>query len=223
MEKEICVLIPSYNEARTIAAVITKLKGRGFIIYVVDDGSTDATASIARAEGAVVVQHKANKGKGAALREGFSHILKRGFDRILVMDGDDQHSSGDIDTFINTMDETGADMVIGNRMADTTLMPKSRIIVNHLMSSIISLVAGVKVPDTQCGFRLVKVSALQGLKLTSSNYEIESELTLEAAKKKLKIVSVPIKTVYQGEASRINPFVDTWRFIVFMFRAIWRK
>jgi len=221
MEK-LCILIPSYNEARTIGSVISQLKPRALTMYVVDDGSSDDTAVIARREGAVVVQHKVNKGKGAAMREGFSHIIKKGYERVIVMDGDDQHSSKDLDALISAMNESGSDMVIGNRMHDTSAMPKMRIFVNHLMSFLISKVSGVNVPDTQCGFRIIKIKLLEEISLESSNYEIESELIIKAARKKFTISSCPIKTVYQNEQSRINPLVDTFRFIVFITKTIFK-
>ena len=87
MKKAIAVLIPSYNEERAIGGIVRTLRGRDFPVYVVDDGSTDRTAEIASGEGAVVVRHKTNKGKGASLREGFAHILKRGYEAVIVMDG----------------------------------------------------------------------------------------------------------------------------------------
>src|SRR3989338_2305023 len=81
-----CVLIPSYNESRTIGRIIRELKKRDLTVYVIDDGSTDGTAQIAQSEGAIVLKHKKNKGKGASLSEGFSHILKKEFEAVLVMD-----------------------------------------------------------------------------------------------------------------------------------------
>jgi len=184
----------------------------------VDDGSTDKTAELAAAEGAVVVQHKVNKGKGASMREGFSHILKRGFELVVVMDGDNQHEVEDIDAFLSRMEETGADMVVGNRMHDITLMPSERVHTNRFMSSLISMISGQKVPDTQCGFRLIKASLLESIRLESSNYEIESEMIIRAAKKGYRIESVPIKTIYRDEKSCINPVVDTLRFFYFLIK-----
>lgn len=104
MIKSLCVLIPSYNEARTIGNIVADLAQKGFTVYVVDDGSTDDTAGIAHAQGAVVVKHKRNMGKGASLREGFKHIIKKGFDAVIVMDGDGQHLVADIGNFIERID-----------------------------------------------------------------------------------------------------------------------
>lgn len=223
MNETPCVLIPSYNEARSIGALVTALRARAMTVYVVDDGSVDDTAAIAEAAGAIVVKHKHNKGKGASMREGFKHIVKKGYGSVVVMDGDGQHVVEDIAQFITRMKETDADVIIGNRMLDTTSMPPVRIYTNRFMSSLISLIARQHVPDTQSGFRLIKTDVLRTIRLESSNYEIESEMIIEAARNGFRIASVPIKTVYRDEKSKINPVVDTLRFIGFLFRMSMRK
>ncbi len=207
-----CVLIPSYNEARTIGGIVGNIRGIGLPVYVVDDGSTDNTAAEAKEKGASVIRHGINKGKGASLINGFSRILKDGFDAVLVMDGDGQHRTDDVPSFINKMEETSADIVIGNRMRDTAPMPFVRVYTNRFMSGLLSKVAGQSIPDSQCGFRLIKKSVLERVKLECSNYETESELLIKAGRAGFRIESVPIKTVYQGEKSRINPVIDTLRF-----------
>lgn len=218
MKEGICVLVPSYNEERAIGSIIRSLRQRGLTIYVVDDGSTDRTAEIASAEGAVVVRHRLNKGKGASIREGFAHILKKGFQSVLVMDGDNQHEVDDIDAFLKRMEETEADMVIGNRMEMTGRMPPGRVWTNRFMSGLISFIAGQRIPDTQCGFRIIKTRVLENIKLESSNYEIESEMIIKAARKGYRIESVPIETIYEDEKSRINPILDTLRFFLFLIK-----
>ena len=223
MKKNICVLIPSYNEARTIGALVRELKVEDLTVYVVDDGSSDDTAKIAEAEGAIVVKHKKNMGKGASLREGFKHIVKKGFDAVVVMDGDGQHLVSDIGGFIAKMEEANADVIIGNRMMDVSSMPSDRKHTNRFMSGLISMLAGQHVPDSQSGFRLIKRGVLQSIKLKSSNYEIESEMIIRASRAGFKIESVPIATVYKGEASRINPVVDTFRFIAFVLSIIFKR
>ena len=213
-----CILIPSYNEARTIGAITEELRVRGLTVYVVDDGSTDRTAVIAQGQGALVIAHNKNKGKGASLIEGFNCILKEDFDAVLIMDGDGQHSTDDINNFFNKIAQTGADIVIGNRMFDTSSMPFIRKITNKMMSRVISNMCGQVIPDTQCGFKLIKRNVLENIKFEFSNFEIESEILFKAAKKGFKIESVPIKTVYQGETSKIKPIFDTIRFLSFLIR-----
>jgi glycosyltransferase involved in cell wall biosynthesis len=213
-----CVLIPSFNEARTIGPLVSSLREIGFTVYVVDDGSADDTASIAEAGGAIVLKHRYNKGKGASLREGFGHIVKKGFDSVVAMDGDGQHDPADIEGFIEKMRSTGCDIVIGNRMMDTSSMPLVRILTNRFMSALISVMAGQRVPDSQSGFRLIRCEVLRRVELKSSNYEIESEMIIRSAKAGFRIESAPIRTIYSGEKSRINPVIDALRFVFFVFK-----
>ncbi|MDP2913448.1 MAG: glycosyltransferase family 2 protein [Candidatus Omnitrophota bacterium] len=222
--KNLRVLIPSYNESKTIGAIVKRLKSRGFTVYVVDDGSTDDTASVSDREGAIVIKNKANLGKGASLRRGFERILRDGCDAVLIMDGDDQHDIADITHLLKKMHEgRGADIVVGNRMFDTIGMPRTRIVVNWLLSGLISGITGQYVPDTQCGFRLIKREVLEKVKLESSNFEIESEMIIKGAKAGFRIDSAPVKTVYRNEKSRINPIIDTIRFIALMIKLSFKK
>lgn len=214
----LCVVIPSYNEARSIGLLIKKLITQGFGVYVVDDGSADDTATIAEREGASVLRHPVNMGKGAAMRDGFAYVLEKGYDAVIVMDSDGQHEVEDIAHFIKKMDESGADLVIGNRMADIASMPLIRIYTNRFMSFLISRISGQWVPDTQCGFRLIKREVLQKIELKTSKYEIESEMIIKACQAGFKLASVSIKTVYRDEKSRINPFIDTFRFLILLIK-----
>jgi glycosyltransferase involved in cell wall biosynthesis len=218
--KRIAVLIPSYNEGKTIGGLVAVVRRLGLSAYVVDDGSSDDTAREAASHGAIVLSHEVNQGKGASLRDGFSRIVKDGYDYVLVMDGDGQHRPEDIDLLIRKMEETDAGMVVGNRMSDPRSMPRVRVIVNQFMSFLISVLSGQTIADTQCGFRLIKRDLLEGVALRSSHYETESEILIKAARKGWKIESVPITTVYQKETSRIRPVRDTMRFLALVARLV---
>lgn len=215
---KICILVPSYNEAKTIGGIVHDIKALGFAVCVVDDGSSDNTAVIAKSEGAVVLTHRTNMGKGAALRDGFSYAMHNGYDAVIIIDGDAQHEVSSIPDFIRSAEETGADLIIGNRMQDARDMPYVRRQTNRFMSWLISRMCGQAIPDTQCGYRLIRKKVLESVNLVYSNFEIESELIIRACRKGFIIGSVPIRTVYQDEKSRINPIVDTLRFIAFMAR-----
>jgi glycosyltransferase involved in cell wall biosynthesis len=218
-----CVLIPSYNESKTIGQLVWSLRSQGFIVYIVDDGSVDNTAAIAEREGAAIIHHGKNMGKGAAIRDGFARVVADGFDGCLVMDGDGQHTVEDAIRFFNEARSHKADMIIGNRMHDTASMPVHRNYTNRFMSWMISKFAGQYVPDTQCGFRFLRRPVLETVRLESSNFEIESEMIIKAARANFKIGSLPIQTVYADEKSRINPFVDTLRFIALMTKILWQR
>lgn len=223
MHNNLCVLIPSLNEAKTIGGIVSELRAKQLTVYVVDDGSTDDTAALAQAQGAIVVTHKKNMGKGASMREGFRHIVKKGFEAVIVMDGDGQHLVSDIDGFIDRKALGNADIIIGNRMLDVSSMPENRKYTNRFMSLLISMIAGQHVPDSQSGYRLIRSDVLRKIDFESSNYEIESEMIIKGSRAGFKIASVPIKTVYQNEKSRINPFIDTMRFFSFVIKITFKR
>lgn len=215
-----CVIIPAFNESKAIAGLVKAVKARIPDVVVIDDGSTDNTAELARQAGAVVIGFTHNAGKGKVLKDGFDYAVKNGYDAVIAMDADGQHSPDDLTTITGGAALAGAGIVVGNRMGNPEKMPPSRFATNLLMSLIISLICRQNIPDTQCGYRLIKTDVLKKMNLISSNYEIESELLIKASRMKFKIVSVPIKSVYDGQLSLINPFVDTWRFIAMLGRVL---
>ena len=221
---KIGVIIPAYNESEQIEPLVRTIASMGLSPTVVDDGSSDKTAEKAEASGANVIRHKQNLGKGASLGTGFGHILDEGYDAALIMDGDGQHSPGDIGKFIEVTKNTqGNTMVVGNRMSNTGNMPLDRKFTNMFMSFIMSLICGQKIPDTQCGFRLIKRKTLEEIKIESCRFEVESEILFKASRLGTKIISVPIETLYKKEESQINPFWDTWRFIIFLLKLPFMK
>lgn len=182
-------------------------------VLVVDDGSTDATAAAARAAHAEVVRHAVNRGKGAALRVGFQHLRDGGFSWALMLDGDGQHAADDIPKFFACAEATGAQLFIGNRMPQAHRMPWLRRRVNRWMTRRLSRRAGVTVPDSQCGFRLINLEALVGVPLRTDHFEIESELLLACLRAGLQVEFVPVRTIYRPGASKIHPVLDTWRWL----------
>lgn len=213
-----CVLIPTFNESKVIFDLVTKLKKYQLKIIVIDDGSSDDTKSLVLQAGAEVIVHSRNMGKGASLRSGFKRSVKENFDFTIVMDGDGQHHPDDVGLFLDTFKEGNVDLLIGNRMDNADTMPYPRWLTNKLMSMLISSICKQYIPDTQCGFRLIRNSILKDMVIATSNYEIESEMLIEAAKKKYRIASVSIRTIYEGQDSQINPIVDTIRFFKFLLK-----
>lgn len=216
----VCVIIPSFNEAKEIGQLVARVKQQGLDCLVVDDGSTDDTVEIAGRAGATVLKNIKNHGKGASLIKGFNYATENDFDAVITMDGDGQHLPEDIPNFVRLAQYSDAGIFIGNRMHKPKNMPWERLFINKIMSSFISGVTKQKIPDTQCGFRLLKKEALKELDLVTANYEIESEMLIKAARLGFKIESVAISTVYSGEKSRINPFVDTLRFLKYISREL---
>ncbi|MBF0619230.1 MAG: glycosyltransferase family 2 protein [Candidatus Omnitrophica bacterium] len=218
MKKNICILIPAHNEARTIKDVVQKVKAKGLDVLVVDDGSSDNSGALAREAGAVVLVNFKNQGKGFSLQRGFDHISGQNYEALITLDADGQHAVEDLDGFIALYEEKNPDVICGNRMQDHRGMPFVRLLTNKIMSALISLVCRQKIHDTQCGYRLIKTDVLRNVQLSSSAFEIESEVLIKASKKRYRIASVPVKTIYAGEVSKINPFFDTARFIVYIIR-----
>jgi len=218
---KISVLIPTYNEAKEIGRLTQDIKSRNLDVLVVDDGSQDNTFEIARDAGAMVLRNQTNIGKGASLNRGFRYCLEQNYDAVITMDGDGQHRPEDLSTFITLAQNPDNQILIGNRMDWTKTMPWVRIATNKFMSWLISNLVKQKIPDSQCGFRLIKKEVLQKLNLVTNKYEMESELLIKGARLGYRIQSVPIKTIYSNERSRINPFLDTLRFFRFIYREIW--
>jgi glycosyltransferase involved in cell wall biosynthesis len=212
------VLIPSYNEVKTIGHLVRELKNKGLDVIVVDDGSKDGTGRIAREESAVVLTHNENMGKGLALREGFKFVLNNGYDAVLTMDGDGQHSPEAIPHFLEQLARTKSQLIVGNRMVEAKGMPLIRWLTNKFMSFVISSICGQRIPDSQCGYRLIRRDVLEKIRLSTSKYEIESEILIEASHFKFIIDSIPIRTIYKGQMSQIDPIIDTLRFIRFIFK-----
>lgn len=218
------VIIPAMNEARTIGAIVRSLTLSGFSVLVIDDGSVDGTEREASDNGALVLRHKENLGKGASIRSAMRHVAeKMNYEWIILMDGDGQHHPEDIPNLLKASESNGADIVIGNRMNATRNMPIARYWTNRFTSWVLSRMCGQYIPDTQCGFRLLRTDAVRTMKFVCNNFDIESEMIIEAAEKGYGIVSAPIQTIYGDESSKINPFRDTIRFFRLVSKHSLRK
>ena len=210
-------VIPCFNEAASITGVVTRVRLRLPTAIVVDDGSTDDTAPKAAAAGGEVLRHPVNLGKGAALRTGFERARVLGFAWALTLDGDGQHSPEDIPAFFACAEKTGADLVIGDRLGSSEKMPKLRRSVNRWMTKRLSNLCGRPLADSQCGFRLVRLSRWAELPLRTNDFEVESELLVEFVRAGRVVEFVPIQMIYHASGSRINPVVDTWRWLRWWF------
>lgn len=212
----ICVIIPAFNEERHIGNVVTDVRRHLGDVIVVDDGSTDRTAEIARVAGAIVIRKQPNAGKGAALNTGFDHARTHGYEALITMDADGQHLPDEIPNFVEAYNRTHIPVLLGNRMADTAAMPRVRRLTNQVMSGLLSRVMGIYIPDTQCGFRLYRCDALPVINITSGRFAAESEILLNFARRAIRVDSVRVSTVYADEQSKINAVTDTIRFLAML-------
>ena len=208
------VILPSYNAARFLEQVVADIRAAvpGIRVLVVDDGSSDGTAEVARATGAEVIVHEVNKGKGGALATGNAWALAQDLEWVYTMDADGQHLPGEMASFMDAAASGPYDAVVGNRMDATADMPWLRKRTNEFTSWVVSKLAGVRIPDSQNGYRLFRVACLEGIQLRTTRYDTESEILVRLARRGYRIGSVPVSTIYGDEKSSINPFVDTGRF-----------
>jgi glycosyltransferase involved in cell wall biosynthesis len=213
------VVFPCLNEGSTIAGLVSEVRQIVPSVIVVDDGSTDDTATRALAAGAQVIRHGANRGKGAALKTGSAAALEGGWEWAMAMDGDGQHKPEDLPAFMQCAERTGAQLVIGNRMHNAQAIPWLRRQVNRWMSRRISRRAGRVLVDSQCGFRLVNLKAWAGLRLETDHFEFESEMLLAFVRAGHRVEFVPIHVVSKSPHSHIRPVQDTRRWLRWWRRA----
>jgi glycosyltransferase involved in cell wall biosynthesis len=221
--EQLCVVIPAFREAERIGAVVRGVRAQGLPVIVVDDGSPDATGAAAAAAGATVLRHAVNRGKGVALQTAYDFARAHGYAAVITMDGDGQHDPADLPGLLAAARTTGAPVVIGNRMGDATAMPRVRRGTNRLMSWLLSRLMRQRVPDTQCGFRYYQLAVLPTQPPGSARYAAESELLLDLAARGARFASAPVRVIYGGEQSKINPVVDTLRFLGMMLRRAVRQ
>ncbi|MFH0797254.1 MAG: glycosyltransferase family 2 protein [Candidatus Omnitrophota bacterium] len=223
MEKGLVVVISAYNEARFIKGVAENARGYAEEVVVVDDGSKDKTAELAKSAGATVISHSENSGKGTALRTGFEYAYQKGYPIIITMDGDGQHHPEDMPVLLEHYRKTGAGVVVGCRSRNLKNMPVERFVTNWFTSFLVSLLAGQRIRDSQSGFRVFDSRVIPFLSFSASHFATESEVLVEASRAGFKIAEAPIRTIYGQERSKQHPLRDTVRFFKFFFRSLFKR
>jgi glycosyltransferase involved in cell wall biosynthesis len=212
-KETILAIIPAYCEARFIAQVVREVLQYVHAVLVVDDGSPDGTSAEAETAGAKVIRHSTNLGKGAALKTGLDYAVSIEAAFFLFLDGDGQHDPSDIPAFINAINRSDADLVVGNRMRNLESMPLIRRWTNQFMSWQIGRICKIAIPDSQCGFRLARKELLPVLMAPSERFEFESESIILATRHGFRLSFVPIRTIYTDQHSKIQPLRDTMRYL----------
>ena len=213
MKSETLVVIPAFNEGLTIRQVIDQVKKVGLDVVVVDDGSTDNTAEVARSSGVPVLRLVNNQGVGSALRCGFRWAIERGYEAVLQIDGDGQHDPSLAEDLLRAASETGSDMVIGSRfLAESGSFEtgRNRRLIMRLMATAVSRRAGNRLTDVTSGFRVIRKPLLQHLAEELPPYYLGDtfEAAFVAAKRGYQIREVPVsmaaRTNGTSSASRLE-------------------
>lgn len=199
----VLVAIPAYNEDRFIGSVVLKLRAEGYAVLVIDDGSSDRTAAVAEAAGAAIVRHPTNLGKTEAVSTAFEQARQANVDALVLIDGDSQHDPAEVGRVLAPVLSGQADMVVGSRFAGIeSRIPRWRIAGQHALTLATNVGSGLRLSDSQSGFRAFSRRALAEMRFHRSGFSIESEMQFEARARGLSVLEVPIQVHYKLPTKR---------------------
>lgn len=213
----ICIVIPTYNNAGTIMDVAGRAVAQGYPVVVVNDGSTDGTASLlAQSDHPLtVLTHPCNRGKGNALRTGLAYARAQGFRYAITLDGDGQHFPEDIPVLVDALTQHPGALVVGSRNLEAENMPGGNTFANRFSNFWFRVQTARSLPDTQTGYRAYPLDRLPSLRLMTSRYEAELTLLVFSAWKGIELVPVSIRVCYpEDRVSSFRPFRDFFRISV---------
>ncbi len=201
---KVIAAIPAYNEEKYIGTIV--LKARQYVdeVIVVDDGSTDQTANIARLAGASVILHQQNRGYGASVQTLLAEARKKSLDVLVLLDADAQHNPDEIPDLIKSI-LAGSDLVIGSRERQRGNIPVYRQVGQRVLSHFSHILSGKKVVDSECGFRAFSPKAITELKLRQRGMAISAETIAAAADKGLNVTQIPVSAIYTKDGSTLRP------------------
>jgi glycosyltransferase involved in cell wall biosynthesis len=195
------IVIPAYNEEARVAQVLRGLIDKRFRIVVVDDGSTDSTASVARNAHVFVLKHLINRGQGAALRTGIQFALEHGAEEIITFDADGQHQSEDLSSLVTVLRTTGADLVVGSRFLGAAPgIPLHRWFLLKLAVIFTRVTTGLNLTDAHNGLRAMTAEAARKLCFTEDGMAHASQILSMAARQKLRVLEVPCSVIYSEQS-----------------------
>jgi glycosyltransferase involved in cell wall biosynthesis len=205
---DICVVIPTYNNEKTFAAVIDSVLEYIASVIVVNDGSTDRTNEILTPYGGKIqlVSYAKNRGKGYALRCGFDCAEQMGFKYVLTLDSDGQHFADNIPYFVKAAEKNPDTLIVGNRNLTQDNMPKKNTFANRFSNFWFALQTGIRLPDTQTGYRLYPLKKMKRLRPFTSRYEAELEMLVRCAWRGIRLISLPVQVYYAPEGERVSHF-----------------
>ncbi|WP_291909588.1 DUF2062 domain-containing protein [Chitinophaga sp. CB10] len=206
-QRRVAVLIPTYNNAGTLGAVLQDVLAYTHHVIVVNDGATDHTADILAEHPQVqLVSYSPNRGKGIALRRGFAYAKEQGYDYVITMDADGQHFASDLPVMLDKIAEDPDALVIGARNLQQENMPGKNTFANKFSNFWFYVETGLKGPDTQSGYRLYPLHKMGNTRYWCTKYEFEIEVLVRSAWKGIKIDWAPVKVYYPPAEERISHF-----------------
>jgi glycosyltransferase involved in cell wall biosynthesis len=202
-----CLIIPTYNNDKTLEKVISEAGRITNDIIVVNDGSTDNTLQILkRYDFLKIVTYQQNKGKGFAIRKGFELAFLEGFTHAITIDSDGQHDPSDIKAFLNLIEKEPDILIAGDRNLSERNISKGSRFANRFSNFWFKFLTGISLKDTQTGFRSYPLERLKGMKFFTRKYEFETEILVRAAWKGIEVRSVPVNVYYPPEKERVSHY-----------------
>jgi glycosyltransferase involved in cell wall biosynthesis len=225
VRSDVAALVPAYNAAVTIGAVVTGTRRFIARVLVIDDGSADDTSTVAERAGAEVLRHEVNRGKGAALLTGLATLAGAGVGRTVTLDADGQHLPTEIPLLLRASDGAPDALVVGVRRKEGQQIRRLNRFGNWIADTLLRVIAGTPLPDTQSGFRVYPVATTLALDASGTRFDFETEVLLRAARRGLRLIGVPVAVHYPPVAERVShfrPAVDTLRIIATVLRVLAR-
>jgi len=216
----IAVIIPAYNEEKTVAGIVRQAKKYADKVVVVDDASKDKTANNARLAGAEVIRHARNAGLGSAIRTGLKYALRAKADIAITLDADGQHDPEDIPKFLKKISE-GYDFVLGERSLHA--YPFRKKLGNFLLTHATNFVSGTELRDTESGFRAFSRKALQSIQLKAERYEIAVEIIFEVGRNNLRACNVKINSPVYVQGVNALDGLKNFMFLLHRRERNWRS
>lgn len=204
----IVVVIPTYNNCKTIGQVVADVKQYANHVIVVNDGSTDDTAQIlSQIDGIEILTHERNRGKGTALKNGLCKAKADGFRYAITIDSDGQHFASDIPTFVNEIEQTPDNLLVGSRNIQADNMPGKNTFANKFSNFWFKVETGINLPDTQSGYRLYPIQLMNIEKrYYTAKYEFELEALVFASWGGIAVRNIPVHVYYPPEGERVSHF-----------------
>ncbi|MDR9435513.1 MAG: glycosyltransferase [Thiohalophilus sp.] len=203
MSSSYAIIIPAYNEARTLRDVVKSALDFANIVIVVNDGSRDETSQVIKDLPVTLIEHAQNQGKAASLWDGIQEARKHRVDYYVTLDGDGQHSPSDIPRLLSKVEQHPDDIIIGARLADKSAIPAKRYYANRIANFWLAWAAGYPMSDSQSGFRIYPARLFENLKISTSkrsSFVFESEILIKAARRGIKSKAVSIPAIYTQDA-----------------------